>query len=153
MFTLYNLLKFLHVTAVITWVGGAITLTILAARLARSEVGPVSVLLAEQSAAIGRVVLGPAAGTTLLTGLGLVALMRGNMPLWVGWGLIAMIASGALGATSLRKANEELATVAAGSEGGRGRERALRQRLARLNALNLALLLSAVFAMVFKPLA
>ncbi len=57
----------------------------------------------------------------------------------------------ALGATLIRRAGDELSTLAATAEPGDPRQIALQRRLATLNTINVLLLLTAVWAMVFKP--
>jgi hypothetical protein len=57
----------------------------------------------------------------------------------------------ALGATLIRRAGDELSTLAATAEPSDPRLSALQQRLATLNIINVLVLLSAVWVMVFKP--
>jgi hypothetical protein len=57
----------------------------------------------------------------------------------------------ALGATLIRRDGEKLSEVAATAAPGDARLSALQQRLTTLNIINVIVLLSAVWAMVFKP--
>lgn len=149
---LYSLLKFLHIVAVIVWIGGVVTLNILGVRLAREQNRAVLVALSRQAALYGRTVIGPAAGTTLIVGITMVASAEISFAtLWVVWGLVAILLSIALGASLIRRANEQLSEVAATALPGDPRMVALRRRAVTLNLINLVLLLSAVGAMVFKP--
>jgi uncharacterized membrane protein len=150
--TLYSLFKFLHVIAVIVWIGGVVTLNVLTARLAREQNGAVLASLSRQAAFYGRAVLGPAAAITLVAGLVMVANAQISFAtLWVAWGLVAILLSAVLGASLIRQANERLSRLAPTAEPGEPRVLALRRRAQTLNLINLLLLLSAVGAMVFKP--
>ena len=151
MFTVYNLFKFLHIIGAIVWIGGVITAAIINARVAREKDQTVLAAVARQSRFHGVAVIGPAAGLTLIAGIVMIAVSGLGVPLWVIWGFAAIIVSVALGATLIRRAGEELSEVAATAEPGDPRQSALQRRLATLNTINVLLLLSAVWAMVFKP--
>lgn len=145
----YDLFKFLHVAAVIIWIGGVSTLTVLHLRLARdADADAGQAALARASGALGRTVVGPAAVVTLLAGVATAAVGGLDMSdLWLAWGLAGIVVSVGLGATLIRRtttALEAALTAAAPVT-------ALRSRLTRLNLLNLLVLLSVVGAMVFKP--
>jgi hypothetical protein len=56
-----------------------------------------------------------------------------------------------LGATLIRRSGEELSQVAATASSGDPQVLTLQQRLTTLNIVNVLVLLSAVWAMVFKP--
>lgn len=148
---MYSLFKFLHLAAVIVWIGGMIALSVLNARLAREEDGVGLRVLSRQSAFFGRAVMGPAAMTTLVAGFALVGLTGGGFPLWVVWGLAGVFGSIALGAVFARRAAQEMAELSATVRPGDARLEAVRRRLALLTMINIALLLSTVWAMVFKP--
>lgn len=157
MFTLYNVLKFVHICAVIVWVGGVIALVVVNARLVREEEDAALQALSRQGEFFGKTLIGPSAILTLLVGAALVWEMHTGFPLWVAWGLVGVFGSMAIGAGFMQRAGRELAELSAAGEGqGEGkpdaaRVAAARQRLARLGALNILLLLSTVWAMVFKP--
>jgi uncharacterized membrane protein len=146
----YNLFKFLHVAGVIVWIGSVTTLTLLNLRLARDTAnGAGAVTLAHATGAFGRTVVGPAAGLTLLAGIGTSVVGGLDMgALWITWGFTAILISMVLGMTALRRTTTalEAALVQSSSQVG-----ALRGRLTSLNLVNLLVLLSAVGAMVFKP--
>ncbi len=147
----YNLFKFLHIVGAIVWIGGAITAAIINARVAREKDRTVLAAVARQSRFHGMVVLGPAAGLTLIAGIVMIAVSGLGVPFWIIWGFAMIIVSVALGATVIRRAGEELSEVAATAEPGAPHLIALQRRLATLNIINVLLLLSAVWAMVFKP--
>jgi uncharacterized membrane protein len=147
----YNLFKFLHVASVIVWLGALSTLTVLNMRLARDSVdhaGQASI--AREAAFLGRAVVGPAAGLTLIAGIVTAAVGSLNMgALWISWGFAGIILSMALGGTLIRRTTVSLETALAGS--APAEVSTLRSRLTTLNLINLLLLLSVVAAMVFKP--
>jgi uncharacterized membrane protein len=143
--TVYNWFKFLHLISAIVWVGGVITVGILGALIAREKNQAVLAALARQSRYHGMVVIGPAAGLTLIAGIVMIAVSGLGVPLWVIWGFAAIIVSMALGATLIRRAGDELSTLAATAELGDPRLHALQQRLATLNIINVLVLLSAVW--------
>lgn len=69
----------------------------------------------------------------------------------VKWGLIGLVLSVALGATLIRATNPELRRLVENPKMGEPRRLARQRRAAALYGLNLLLLLSVVWAMVFKP--
>jgi uncharacterized membrane protein len=150
MFTWYSLFKFLHVTSVVIWVGGMITLAVVNAWLARERNNATSLLLSRHSEFFGRAVIGPAAGITLASGIAMVGLTGWHLPLWVGWGFAGLFGSIALGATFVRRTGLELEHLSAVEDVDQARMAVLRRRLALLNGLNMVLLLSTLWAMVFK---
>ncbi|HEX7049195.1 MAG TPA: DUF2269 family protein [Longimicrobiales bacterium] len=151
MFTLYNLLKFLHVTAVIVWIGGMIALAVVNARLAREREHAALQVLSRQGEFLGKALMGPSALVTLLAGVGLVGVMGGGFAFWMAWGLVGVFGSMAIGALFMQRTGRQLAAVSAAEAPDPTRLARLRRRMSLLGMLNILLLLSTVWAMVFKP--
>jgi hypothetical protein len=106
--------------------------------------------LAMQGQWFGQFVLGPAAMTTLASGIILAVLMKGGMPLWMISGLVGAIASVVIGAAFQGRAALKLRDLA--QSGERGPALAAAQRRVRMLAYaNLAILFAVVAAMVIKP--
>ena len=147
-----NLFKFLHVLAVVVWVGGVLTVNLLQILTGRGHDRAAQLSLLRLSDLYGRAVIAPAAALTLLTGLVRVEQIDvGYGTFWVAWGLAAVLGSLAIGATLIRTTNAELRRVAADAPADDPRWPALQRRAATLYAVNLLLLLSALWAMEFKP--
>jgi uncharacterized membrane protein len=149
--TVYTLFKFLHIVGAIVWIGGVISVNIISVRIAREKDGAALAAISRQSRFYGMAIIGPAAGLTLLAGIVMIAVSGLSVPLWIAWGLAAILVSMGLGATLIRRAGEELSQLAATATPGDSRLSALQQRLSTLNIVNVLVLLSAVWAMVFKP--
>jgi uncharacterized membrane protein len=148
----YTLLKFLHVAAAIVWLGGAGALAVLTARLAGEPDRAALAALLRHGAAYGRAVVGPAAIVTLVAGMAAAARAGvGFGTPWLAWGFVGIVGSLLLTALPIRRAAAELGRLAAGAGPGDPRLDATRRRLTALNAANLLLLLSVVWAMVAKP--
>jgi uncharacterized membrane protein len=149
----YNLFKFLHVVGVIVWLGGVTAVTVLNVRVARESAdGAGAAALARAASAFGRTVVGPAAGLALIAGV--ITMVVGGVDmsaLWISWGMLAIPISVGLGATLIRRTTASLETALTTSATGQGDVQALRSRLTTLNLFNIAILLSAVAVMVFKP--
>jgi len=147
-----NLFRFLHVLAVIVWVGGVLTVNIMQVLVGRGSDRAAQVSLLRLSDLYGRAVIAPAAGLTLLTGIVRVEQIDvGYGTLWVVWGIAAIVASIALGASLIRATNAKLLRLAADAALDDPRWPALLRRAATLYGINLLLLLSALWAMEFKP--
>jgi uncharacterized membrane protein len=151
-FTVYNLFKFIHIVAVIVWIGGIVTAGILNARVARTRDRAAMATLGQQTAVLGRRLMGPSAAVAFISGFVTVLDAEiGFTELWVVWGMVAVFLSMFLGAGPIRRTGEELAIGASNPKPEQARVAALRNRLRTLNAVNLIILFSAVWAMVFKP--
>jgi uncharacterized membrane protein len=151
-YTTYNLFKFLHVAAVIVWVGGLIALTVIPARLARQEGAAATAALGRQAAFYGRSVVGPAAVITLVAGIVMVVVGRlGFNELWIAYGFLGIVVSMGLGGGLLSRLGSQLAELGESDDPDTARIAALQARLRTFNAINVLILLSVVWAMVFKP--
>jgi uncharacterized membrane protein len=152
MLTLYSVLKFVHIVAAIIWVGGVITMTLLNVRLASTRNSAAMAALSSVGGFIGQRVFGPAAGITLLAGI--ATALNAGFPmrsLWIIWGFLVILLSFGMTATLTRFIAQRLGTLAATSNSDGAQIAALQSRLWMLTALNILLLLSAVWAMVSKP--
>jgi putative copper export protein len=144
-------LMLLHIAAAITWIGGLLALGVVTARLARSGDGAAFLVVRRQSTFFGQAIVAPAAVVTLLAGGAMVARLGLSFTtLWVVWGVVGIAASLLLGAFPLRRAGEAADSLAVTAPDD-PRLRPLQNRLVALSALNLLLLASVVWAMVFKP--
>ena len=152
MINLYSVFKFLHVVAVIVWLGGLFTTTIVTARMAREGNESAMASLMRQSGFIGRSVLGPAAAVALIAGV--VMVIDGGIgfgTLWIVWGVGALIVSMGLGATVIRRSGEQLGRLLASERRDEEAVMSLQRRLQTLSVVNMLVLLSAVWTMVTKP--
>ena len=144
--------QFLHILAVIVWVGGVLTVNVLQVLTGKGHDRTAQASLLRLSDLYGRTVIAPAAALTLGTGLVRVEQIDvGYGTFWVAWGIAAIILSLALGATLIRATNAELRQIAADAPADDQRWATLQRRATTLFAINLLLLLSAVWAMEFKP--
>jgi uncharacterized membrane protein len=147
-----KLFKFLHILAVIVWVGGVLAVNVLQVLAGRGHKRAAQGSLLGLSDLYGRAVIAPAAALTLVTGLVRVEQINvGYGTFWVAWGIAAVVLSLAIGATLIRATNAELRRVAADALANDPRWPRLQRRAATVYAINLLLLLSAVWAMEFKP--
>src|SRR5215204_1218695 len=104
--TMENLFKFLHILAVIVWVGGVLTVNVLQVLTGKGHDRAAQASLLRLSELYGRAVIAPAAALTLLTGLVRVEQIDvGYGTFWVVWGIAAVIGSLAIGATLIRATN------------------------------------------------
>jgi uncharacterized membrane protein len=152
MLTVFSVLKFLHIVAAITWVGGVITMTIVNIRLASTRNSAAMAAFSSVGGFLGQRVFGPAAAITLLAGL--ATALNAGFPmrsLWIIWGFVVILLSFGITATLTRSTARRLGALAATPNSDRGQIAALQSRLWMLTALNILLLLSAVWAMVSKP--
>ena len=150
--SLYLWLKFIHVAAAIVWIGGIFALTVLDARLSRVGEPALSAAMGQQSEAFGRTVIGPAMAVVLLAGLWMAG--QFGIPfssLWIIWELAGFVIFIALGVVALGRTGAELGALARTAGASDPRVTALRQRLSLLSWVNLLVLASVVWAMVFKP--
>lgn len=150
--SLFLLLKFLHVAAVIVWVGGVFSLAVLNARFARLGDPAAQAAMGRQSEEFGRTVIGPAMAVTLVAGLWMAG--QFGIPfnsLWIVWGLVGFAGFIVIGVVAVSRVAGELGSLARSAGPGDPRVAALGRRLGVLSAINLLLLASVVWAMVFKP--
>jgi putative copper export protein len=151
--TLETLVHFLHLLAAIVWLGGVVALNILQLQVGRgpdrAALGP----LLRRSDVYGRAVIAPAGAMTLLTGILLVVQddQVSWSDLWVWWGIAGMVVSLGLGATLIRANNAGLRRLTAQPRHDDRQVSAGQRRAAVLYAINLLVLLSVVWAMVFQP--
>lgn len=152
-YTLENLFHFLHQLSAIIWLGGVIAINVLQLMVSRERepaaIGP----LLHRTDLYGRAVIAPAAIFTLITGLVLIAQMDDVAwdDLWVLWGVGGMVVSVLLGATLIRATNADLRRLAASPGGLDPQWEARQRRIATLYGINVLLLLSILWVMIFKP--
>jgi uncharacterized membrane protein len=150
MASVYLLVKFLHVISSTIWIGGIVAMTILIARIAREADPSLLVALTRQARFYGGAVITPAIGVQFLTGLVMIFGFGIGFPLWVLWGIAAIIVVVVL---SLRLLVPTFNTIIDGTTSTVGDQQQTKQqrRLVMVYVIILLVLLSAEWVMVFKP--
>lgn len=143
----FLLLKFVHVVAVILWLGGGAALVIAATisssfEAKRNVIGVVTLL--------SHRLFIPALVVVLLSGLAMWWIGSLTFDAWVAYGLVGILLTGVIGAGILGPAAEKLDAMAAASTSQREMAAPL-NRLLRGAQADLIALASIVFAMVVKP--
>ena len=149
---MYNTLKFFHIVSVIVWIGGLIMLMVLNRRLAKTAPPEVVRALGQQSGALSMTFFLPAVLLTVITGIGLVQIGRlGFSQTWILWGIIGAVVSFIVGGVLTGGTARMLAMQIARGEVDAAQAAAVQRRIMMFVMLNLLVLLSIVWAMVFKP--
>ncbi|HVF52281.1 MAG TPA: DUF2269 family protein [Actinomycetota bacterium] len=150
---LYELLLFVHLAAVICWIGGAVMFTILGSRGAKA--GPPDpqrvIHTAEQAEWLGTRFYTPLAIVTLLAGIGMVLESGiGFDHLWVLIGLTMIIIAGALGGAFYSK-NTKALVQGINERGFDEGAQAILKKIVTVSKVELVLLFIVVLVMVTKP--
>ena len=151
MFNAYNVLKFVHVLSVVTWVGGVTCLAVLIWRVRRERNRAILTTLLRHATTYGQMVAGPASGLVLLSGLGMVGMAGiGFGTFWVLWGFTGIVLHFVFGAVFIRKRMMELTQLAATGADDQSLAEA-GGKLWTVQLIYLAIMASVVGAMIFKP--
>lgn len=150
MLNAYNWLKFIHVASAAGWIGGFAAIGVLNALATRSASPTEVATFLRYGQALGARLAGPASGLALLSGVGAMLVGHLSMPLWIIWGISVTVLFILIGVVGLRPALARL-VAASKAESSAEQLRGLLRHQRRLLAVNLLLLLTAFWAMVFKP--
>jgi uncharacterized membrane protein len=151
MFTLYTVLKSLHVMAAVVWIGGGATLVHLMASLGREREPVALSALLRNGAIIGQRVYAPATLLLVITGFWMIANGDLDFELWIILGLIAWLAGAVHGAAYMGRQSAKLSEeIAAGTVAGDAVGPRLRTIMLH-GTVELSILLLVVADMVIKP--
>lgn len=147
-----EMLLTLHILASATWIGAALALQVIAARMRPSTADAVVDRFALDAEAVGKMLFAPASVVLLITGVALVARehLEWTKP-WILVGFGAFMVAAAIGGTFLIPEGRRIAELARESahDAAEVRDRARRRFL--VARVDLFILTVAVADMVFRP--
>jgi uncharacterized membrane protein len=141
-----------HVTGAVLWVGGGLTLTILALRAERSAVPAEMAMIAKQAAFVGERVFGPVGLLVLLAGVGMVV----NLSLdwgtsWIVIGLVGYAITFLTGSLVLGPSAKRIGQLIETKGAEDGETQAAIRRTLLIARVDEGVLLLIVAAMILKP--
>lgn len=149
----YELLKFVHVLAVIAWVGAAIGFTVLQARLGNAGDRAGLMSFGRQMETMGPQYYGSLTVLTLVTGIWMVATTEGiafGDP-WILIGLAGLVVTFAVGLGLITPTGKRLLEESERPAPDAAAIGALSARMRAFTLMNLIILVIVVWAMVTKP--
>lgn len=152
--TRFEILKFIHVLGAVLWVGAGAGLMLLTVRLRSADERDAIIAIGRQTESIAKGLFMPAALTTLAFGILMVATEPrfAFSDLWIVVGFAGLAASFVVGVILLEPADKRLtALLVDRSLDDPQVDRELR-KVIQLNTLDLAILVTAIWAMVAKPM-
>lgn len=147
----YSLIKFIHILAVIIWLGGAFVMSMLNYLLARKKDITGLIALSKYAEFMGKFIISISAAVTLLTGISMSVFLGFGWPFWVIWGFWIIILTSILGATVMRRMSGKINTVARSEDIDYHKLQAMQRRFFIWNVIIIILLFSAVWVMILKP--
>lgn len=147
----YELLKFLHVTAAILWIGGGAMLLVFTRMLFATSDATTRADVADRAAALGPRWFGPISGLALLFGVGMVLLSDDITfaDAWISIGLAGFLFSSIVGARLIGPAYDGYARATRADDDATAATMARRVR--GVAAVDLVVLALVVLAMILKP--
>lgn len=148
----YSIVKLLHVTSAILWLGGGFVLILVSVRAERSRDPQALMFNMRNTAFLGKILFMPASMATLATGILLAALWTGFSDLWIVIGLAAAVSTFLTGVLFIKPVGDRLdamiakdgVTPAVFEEGG---------KLLRIAKFDYTVMLVVIADMVLKPTA
>jgi uncharacterized membrane protein len=149
----YALFKWLHVTGAVVWVGGGLTLTILAMRAERSSEDPVEMAtIARQAAFMGERVFAPVGLLVFLMGIAMVINLHwGWGTTWIVIGLVGYAITFLTGLLVLGPQAKRVGQLIETKGAEDTETQAAIQRILLLARLDMGVLLLVVADMILKP--
>jgi uncharacterized membrane protein len=148
----YEWLLAAHIVGAVTWIGGSLTLLLLGSRARRSQNATLLASFARDAAWIEQRVYLPASVVVLVAGLALVAV--GQWPyesLWIGIGLVAIIASALTGALFVGPQLRHLGNLIAERGPEEAQVSSRMNRILTVSRIELVVLFLVVIDMAVKP--
>lgn len=149
---LYETLKSIHVLAAVIWVGGAVTVQVLASMAQRAGDPARMAVFAKDAELVGMRVFMPASLVVLAAGIW--AVIEGSWSwgdVWILWGLAGVAFSAIVGSTFLGPESGRIGALI-GERGPSDPE--VQRRLSRIflvSRIEMTILLTVVLVMVIKP--
>jgi uncharacterized membrane protein len=150
----YSIFKWVHVSVAVFWVGGGLTLTILALRAEGTKDAREIITVAQQAAFVGEKLFAPAGLVVLLMGIGMVVHNHlGWGHFWIIAGLIGYASTFVTGIGVLSPLAKKIDKSAATNGPEHPETLALISRILLIARVDVAVLLLVVADMVLKPFA
>ena len=150
--TWYTFFKSVHVIAAVIWIGGAAMIQALALRIVRTGDGRRQAEFAKDTEIVGMRVFIPS--TLILVAAGIAMMINANWPWsqnWIILGLIAFVASFAVGAGFLGPEGGRIAAVIERDGPESAEAKARIRRILTVSRCELVVLLTVIVNMVVKP--
>jgi uncharacterized membrane protein len=148
----YYLFKLLHVTGAVVWVGGGITLTILAMRAERSNDPLETARIAKQAAFVGQRVFAPVSLLVFLMGVAMVTNIHlGWGTTWITIGLVGFAISFLTGLLVLGPAAKRVGELTESKGPEAPETQAAIQKVLLIARVDMGVLVLVVADMVLKP--
>lgn len=148
----YRIALFIHVLAAIVWVGGGIVLQILVHRIKNGDSPQLMGPLGKEISFIGERVFGPASVVVLIAGIYMVLEADiGFEEPWVALGLGGLILAAGIGMGYLGPQSKKMDELAAAHGPASPEVKAQADRLQTAARITLAILVTVVFVMTYKP--
>lgn len=150
----YPIFKWLHVTLVVFWVGGGLTITILALRAERSANPHDIAHLADQAGFVGEKFFAPAGLLVFLAGIAMVLNADYDWgQFWIVAGLVGYVATFVTGVAFLSPTGKKIKALSAEKGVEHPETQALFHKILLVARVDVAVLLLVVADMVTKPFA
>jgi uncharacterized membrane protein len=151
--TFYNLLKFLHVTGAVAWVGSSFAAQVLVTRMLKANDAPRLAAFAKDIGWMGKRILAPISGAVALLGIVIViyAPQWSFGDTWILIGIAGFIATAITGSVFLGPESERLGTLVDESGPDSPGVRTRIARILMISRIDLVVLVVVIADMVFKP--
>ncbi len=148
----YGLFKLLHVTGAVVWVGGGLTLTILAMRAERSSDPSEMATIARQAAFVGERVFAPVGMLVFLMGIAMVINLHwGWATTWIVIGLVGYVITFLTGVLVLGPQAKRIGQLMESRGAEAAETQAAIQRILLIARIDVGVLLLVVADMILKP--
>ena len=148
----YTILKMFHIVFAVIWVGGAVTINVLATRAVRSSDGPRMATFAGEAGWMGQRIFAPSAGLVLISGI--LTVLNGHLGFGHAWVIVGLVGVGLTiitGAAFLGPAARRLQPVIEARGPDDPEVRRLVSRLVTVGRIDLVVLFLVIADMVLKP--
>lgn len=147
---MFFFLKYLHIIGAIILLGSVFTIDIMTLKLILSKKSPGLQLFYSESKFVERLIIGPSSVLTAISGI-IMALLWFGWPFWLVWGIVVVAFTGFTGSVTIPRLKKRLVDIISKASGEGEMIKKLTFKFILFISIDLLLLLSAVWTMIYKP--